>query len=224
MAALPKLDYLKEESLPLLIKNNYLYVGNGGTETTISWSCFIEDYKTEISYKPWNGSSFCWRIWDRSTYNKLEMSWAGQPSKFVFSIILCRQIWCDIMFSEYNWKPVHKFDLVKEFDNNKKQLNIIKTLYRRTIHSNVYRQNVIQADCQTGKMLYRRMCTERMCTRRMCTRRMCTWRMCTRQMCTYRRMSTRRMSARRKCTRQNVTDSNIFRKQTKTIILSKPKP
>ena len=174
----------RKVSLPLLIKNNYLNVGNGGTETTISWSCFIEDYKTEISYKPWNGSSFCWRIWDRSTYNKLEMSWAGQPSKFVFSIILCRQIWCDIMFSEYNWKPVHKFDLVKEFDNNKKQLNIIKTLYRRTIHSNVYRQNVIQADCQTGKMLYRRMCTEQTCTRRMCTRRMCTWRMCTRQMCT----------------------------------------
>ena len=83
-----------------------------------------------------------------------------------------------------------------------------------------YRQTVIQANCYTGKLLFRqnvtqanveqadeyqanvyqllmstrRMRTRRMCTRRMGIRRMSTWRMSTR------RMSTGRMSTRRMCT------------------------
>ena len=69
-----------------------------------------------------------WCISTLSTYNKFQMSLAGQPSKFVYSIILCRQIWCDIMFWEYNWKTCSQIWSRLRI-RKKKQLYIIKILY-----------------------------------------------------------------------------------------------
>ena len=104
----------------IIDKNNYTYVGNGVTETKIYWRCSIEDCKNRDLLQAVERIKFLLKdlrlLQGRSTYKKLLMSWAGQPSKLVFSIILCRQIGCDIMFLEYNWKHVHKFDPVSELD------------------------------------------------------------------------------------------------------------
>ena len=72
-------------SLPLLIKST-LHILEMEAQRQPSIADALEDYNNKkISYKPWNGSSFCWRIWDYSKeyiqQNANELSRAASPGR-----------------------------------------------------------------------------------------------------------------------------------------------
>ena len=76
---LSKLENLKEESLPLLITTtSYMLDMEAWRKLSIGDALQNTTKKTEISYKPWNGSSLLLKdlrlLQGRSTYNKLQMS------------------------------------------------------------------------------------------------------------------------------------------------------
>ena len=76
---LSKLENLKEESLPLLITTtSYMLDMEAWRNPSIGDALQKTTKKTEISYKPWNGSSLLLKdlrlLQGRSTYNKLQMS------------------------------------------------------------------------------------------------------------------------------------------------------
>ena len=74
---------------------------------------------TEISYKPWNGSSFCWRIWEAGVH-KTNCKWVEQGSQAKLCILSFYVDKYDVILCLENIleKPVQKFDPVSELDKN----------------------------------------------------------------------------------------------------------
>ena len=79
MAALTKAGESKRRKPSIIDKNNYSYVGIGGTETTIYWSGdALEDQKNRDLLQAVKRIKFFFEgfkiLQGRSTYNKLQMS------------------------------------------------------------------------------------------------------------------------------------------------------